>query len=291
MHNISLLCVSYNSSIFGAYATQDYEVTLSAYNSSSENLTWKKLENKDWPRIYATPWVPGYGDLQLIIDQFSFEIQVFQNWSYTIQSPTGRDCGWLAVRARNETINTIDVTQPGNGTFEPKPRQNSRFFVDADEMRDYDAGLPKVAWPAPQAIVANGSRILDDYLKICPDGGWLTPATGFHVTYARAKVNPYANRVQVAIPFLIVVILSNIAKVAGIYFAIQMQSTGHLITGGDAIASFLERPEPATKGKCTLNRPQLCSQAVYEANTPWRAIRRPILIVLGGARAWSTTTM
>jgi hypothetical protein len=252
-------------------------------------LTWKTLENKDWSRIYATSWVPGYSDLQLIVDQFSFEIQVLQNWSYTIQTPTGRECGWSAVRARNETLTTIDVTQLSGGTIVPNSSQSSRFFVDADELRDNEAALPKVAWPAPYAIAANGSRTLDDYLKICPDGGWLTPATAFHVAYARAKANPYANRVQVAIPFLAVVILSNIVKIFGIFFAIRMRASEHLMTGGDAIASFLERPEPETKNKCTLHRPQLCSLTYNGEVKPWRIVRKPTMIVLGGTRAWSTT--
>jgi hypothetical protein len=130
---------------------------------------------------------------------------------------------------------------------------------------------------------------LGDYLTICPNGGWLVPATAFHVIYARAKVNAYANRVQVAIPFLTIVILSNTVKIVGIYFAIRMQSSHHLITAGDAIASFLEHPEPGTKCKCTLRRSQLCSVTCHGVIKPWRIVRKPILVVLGGARAWSTT--
>jgi hypothetical protein len=285
----SLLEVSYNSSIFGAYAAQDYEVTFTSYNSTSENLTWKTFENKDWSRMYATSWVPGYSDLQLIIDQFSFEVQVLQNWSYSLQSPLGSECSWPAVWIHNESF-TMDVSHfRDNNTLQPKSSQKSRFVVDSFELQNNSTAFPEVKWPVPHPIKANDSITLDTYLKVCPDGGWLTPATAFHVQYARAKVNPYANRVQVAIPFFTIVIFSNIVKIVGIYFAIRMQSSEHLITVGDAISSFLEHPESRTEGKCTLNIPQLRSHSDQGAIKPWRIVRKPILIVLGGARVWSTT--
>jgi hypothetical protein len=294
---MSSLCVSYNSSIFGAYGAQDFEVTFAAHSSSSENLTWKKLENKAWPQIYATSWVSGYSDLQLIVDQFSFEIHMFQNWSYSLQLPTSSECGWSAVPLHNETLN-IDVTHSRDtDTIAPNPYQSFRFFVRSDEFLSNKTALPELAWPK-YTIKADGSLKLDDYFELCPDGGWLgppldgesrAPVTAFHVTYARAKVNRYGNRVQIATLFLTIVIFSNIVKIVGIYFAIRMRSSGHLITAGDAIASFLERPESSTKGKCTLTRPQLCSRNYYGTIKPWHVVQKASIVVLGGARAWSTT--
>jgi hypothetical protein len=294
---MSSLCVSYNSSIFGAYGAQDFEVTFAAHSSSSENLTWKKLEKKDWPQIYATSWVSGYSDLQLIVDQFSFEIHMFQNWSYSLQLPTSSECGWSAVPLHNETLN-IDVTHSRDtDTIAPNPYQSFRFFVRSDEFLSNKTALPELTWPK-YTIKADGSLKLDDYFELCPDGGWLgppldgelrAPVTAFHVTYARAKVNRYGNRVQIATLFLTIVIFSNIVKIVGIYFAIRMRSSGHLITAGDAIASFLERPESSTKGKCTLTRPQLCSCNYYGTIKPWQVVQKASIVVLGGARAWSTT--
>jgi hypothetical protein len=235
------------------------------------------------------PSVPGYSDIQLMVDQLSFEVQVFQNWSYSLEFPTSSECGWTAVPLHNETLNIDVIHFEKEGTVAPNPRQSSRFFVRSDEFLGNTTAFPEVKWPDPYLIKANNTVTLANYVKLCPDGGWVDPATAFHVTYARAKVNRYGNRVQISTLFLSIVIISNIVKIVGIYFAIRMRSSGHLITAGDAIASFLERPEPGSTGKCTLTKPQLCSQTYHGATEPWGIIKKPMIIVLGGARAWSTT--
>jgi hypothetical protein len=147
--DISLPPTSYNSSIFGAYAAQDYQVTFSAYKSYSENLTWEKLENKDWPQMYASSSAPGYSDLQVIVDQLSLEIEVHQNWSYSLQPPKTSECNWTAVPLHNETLNIEVVRFHNNGTMEPKAHQSSKFFVGTDEFLSNKTALPEIQWPVP----------------------------------------------------------------------------------------------------------------------------------------------
>jgi hypothetical protein len=97
--------------------------------------------------------------------------------------------------------------------------------------------------------------------------------------------------VQVAIPFLSIVIVSNIVKVLGIFFTIRLHSTGYIITMGDAVASFLQHPETITKDMCSLKKSELLSSSHKSPLKPWYVRRRWIISVLGGTRAWSVTVM
>jgi hypothetical protein len=73
--------LSYDSSVFEVITSQDYTVTIrpEAEEPSPQLSTWKTLNNEEWARIYSTPWVPGYGDLLLVVDKMSFDIVVQQN--------------------------------------------------------------------------------------------------------------------------------------------------------------------------------------------------------------------
>lgn len=53
--------------------------------------------------------------------------------------------------------------------------------------------------------------------------------------------------------FSIIVILSSVAKVACIVFVSQRERESRVLTVGDAIASFLSRPDPFTVGRCTFS--------------------------------------
>lgn len=257
------------------------------------NETWKKLENKDWSNLYATSWVPGFSDIHLIVDRVAFDVHVLQNWSYTLEVPNGTICGRPVSWLHNEslditfslwsTASTLDHDQ----RFDPR----SRFMVNITDYWNNIKTFPDLQWPSSYAVHENTSQTLANYFEVCLEDGWLLPTTAFHVQDAQAKVNPYANRVQVAIPFLSVVILSNIVKIASIWFTIRMQSSDYIFITGDAVATFFERPEPATEGKCTLTRPQLCDPRTKVKMRPWRIDRKVLIVVLGGARVWSAMTM
>jgi hypothetical protein len=130
-------------------------------------LTWKRLEDKDWSKIYGMPSVPGYSDIQLMVDQLSFEVQVFQNWSYSLEFPTSSECGWTAVPLHNETLNIDVIHFEKEGTVAPNPRQSSRFFVRSDEFLGNTTAFPEVKWPDPYLIKANNTVTLANYSLPC----------------------------------------------------------------------------------------------------------------------------
>lgn len=100
--------------------------------------------------------------------------------------------------------------------------------------------------------------------SFCPDSAWQLPGLGYHIEHARTKSIPSGSRVQVAVWFLVIVILCNISKVVGISMAIKMCSVAHVVTVGDAVASFLETPEEFTEGKCLAKTPKAVLASVTE---------------------------
>lgn len=223
----------------------------------------------------------------------SYQVQVTTDWQYSLHAPDpqANDCGWPAVWFGNESFNIAAKLTPNLTTMDPII-QTSRYVVPRDDYAvDTTGRYPTLEWPGPYKIQANSSDSLLSHLQICPDTGWLSSASAFHVQFGRAKKNPYANRVQIAIPFLSLVIASNLIKIACIFSAIKMLSPGHIITVGDAVATFLNQPDISTRGKCIQSKAQLCAPEKELSTTPWRQIQRPNFTVLGGKRVWSMAIM
>ncbi|KAH7071048.1 hypothetical protein FB567DRAFT_598307 [Paraphoma chrysanthemicola] len=277
----------YNSSVFEVFASQDFDITATSAVINETTLygsDWKMLNNKDWSRIYAAENISGYSDLHLMIDQVSFEIQVQQNWSYTLRLPTSvENCDWGSTSRQNETFN-IGVgfsTDPKVLQIRPIDR-TARFVASIDDFTANKTEFPGLTLPA----------ILPGKIgNICPGTGWLQAHPALYVKHARAKINNLANRVQVAIPFLCVVIACNFIKVIGIWLTIKTYSNEHLLTGGDAIASFLNTPEPTTAGRCTLTKSQRHRYGRESEVKPWTVKNKATLFVLGGARVWTATVI
>jgi hypothetical protein len=254
--------------------------------------TWKKLENTEWSNIYATSWVPGYSDIHLIIDRVSFDVEIARNWSYSLHASNGTTCGRPVSWLRNESLDLTFSLLPNATTLDPKQQSlHPRFMVNTTDFWDNGDEFPDLEWPSSYEVKANTSQTLRDHFELCPKDGWLRPTTAFHVQNAWAKVVPYANRVQVALPFLAIVIVSNMVKIIGIWFAIRMHSADHVITTGDAVATFLKKPELATQGKCTLAQPEICAPIGDAKPQPWQTKREFMINALGGARIWSATIM
>jgi hypothetical protein len=249
--------------------------------SERNESNWQHLTNKEWPQLYATDHVPGFSDLQLIVDKVSFEIRVNQNWTYSLFTPANQTCDWRPASKQNKTFDLVvefSTTQLNSIV----PQAQSRLIASIEELAGSPVEYPELVWPT---VLENRTW------TICPGTGWLQYHSAFHVLRARAKVNGLANRVQVAIPFLSVVIASNIVKVIGIYLTIKAYSVDQMLTGGDAVASFLTCPEPATVGRCTLTKSQRRKGGKNSGARPWIVKKKLTLFVLGGARIWTATSM
>ncbi|ODM16584.1 hypothetical protein SI65_08091 [Aspergillus cristatus] len=77
---------------------------------------------------------------------------------------------------------------------------------------------------------------------------------GYKVNYCLAEELPQTCTLEFSFPLVLVVIVANFFKVIVICATAFHLKCAPLLTAGDAVASFLKRPDEATKGKCLLSR-------------------------------------
>ena len=63
-------------------------------------------------------------------------------------------------------------------------------------------------------------------------------------------------KLEFSLAFALIVLACNIGKVCAIAFLLWKYRAPLLVTIGDAIASFLEEPDPTTKGRPSRQQPQ-----------------------------------
>jgi len=189
---------------------------MSSSDESAHNFTgWKTLDNNVWMSVYAKTSVQGYTDVLLIIDRVSFDIEIYPDWTYALRMPTRSDCDVSPSWLQNETIIMgFSHASDTNRTLTQVP--GPRVMVATTEFFENTDSFPRVAWPEAYSVKANSPQALPEQYQVCAGNGWLLPGVSLHVRDARAKLSPHINRVQVAIPFLGIVILVNIVKIFGI---------------------------------------------------------------------------
>ena len=75
---------------------------------------------------------------------------------------------------------------------------------------------------------------------------------GHRIEYCLSKVVPDHCKLLFSTYILAIVIIMNAAKTASMIWAFRSQKEATLVTIGDAVASFLDRPEELTKGRCLM---------------------------------------
>ncbi|KAF2741451.1 hypothetical protein EJ04DRAFT_480852 [Polyplosphaeria fusca] len=75
-----------------------------------------------------------------------------------------------------------------------------------------------------------------------------------HIVHGYAHISPKPTRIQINLPFLIIVIVCNAVKLVIMLGVLLFEQTEFLVTLGDAVASFLHLPDPKTKGLCMLQK-------------------------------------
>ena len=73
------------------------------------------------------------------------------------------------------------------------------------------------------------------------------------VEYCLSKPEEHRCKVRMSLPIMVTILFMNAAKAGCILFAL-LDGTTTLVTLGDAIASFLGRPDRYTRGYCTLSK-------------------------------------
>jgi hypothetical protein len=245
------------------------------------------MDNTKWPRTYSSSYVLGYGDLRLFLSNVSFEIQLHSNWSVSLGKQISGNCGWKTWDRENDITVGLPL-QLDLSTGTAKPFEDGTGFKTAFSLNSTNSSSrPRYEWP-PALFFNVGDPPSFQYL--CPDLKWLQQYP-FQVEYALAKPILYFSKVQFASPFLIVVIIANVMKTVAIFLTLRTCSSEHIITVGDAVASFLEIPEPRSEGKCLLDKSKFSWSKPNEIEIPWRCRKKSFFFVMGGKRIWTSVVL
>jgi hypothetical protein len=248
------------------------------------------MDNVKWLRTYSSPYVLGYGDLRLFLSNVSFEIQLHPNWSVSLGEQTYGACGWKTWdRETDITVGLPLRLHLSNGTAQPF--ENGTGYKTAFSLNSTDsASRPRYEWPPAHFLNVGDPPSNSSFQYLCPDSEWLQQYP-FQVEYGLARPIPYFSKVQFALPFFIVVIIANLMKTVAIFLTLRTCSPRHIITVGDAVASFLETPEPRSKGKCLLNKNNFSWSKSSEIENPWRYRTISFMFVIGGKRTWTSLVL
>lgn len=140
----------------------------------------------------------------------------------------------------------------------------------------------------------------DSYANEFPSNGWRCASrkvdpcdinNEFEVPKDRTKWSPYGNlvrycmveqveelcRLQFSLPIAIAVITANFIKLVCIDLTlVKYKKHAALVTLGDAIASFLEHPDPKTVGRCLYSRRLM--EAEWNSNHHTKSFKRRVKI-------------
>lgn len=216
----------------------------------------RQLSNTQWQSLYNTQYVPGAGDLFLIVDMISFNITfdvTNRTWNFQTHNLTNIEIanpldGTHWNFHQNETWINVPVRIDSSGNFQIEAYPPQKAFVD---INDYNSSLPNVVWPKPITINASSTVTWKQALTLSPDN-WNNDS--LHISYAYSKPVKNGAMVQIALPFMVIVVICNAVKVLVIYFTIRETFTSSLLTQGDAIESFLRTPDISTVGKCMMDK-------------------------------------
>ncbi|KAH6612515.1 hypothetical protein C7974DRAFT_418464 [Boeremia exigua] len=113
-----------------------------------------------------------------------------------------------------------------------------------------------------------------------------------HIVEGWATRGKYQSRIQISLPFMIVVVAFNFFKLVIMVGVLTMDSSEYLVTLGDAAASYLEHPEDFTKEKSILELDKMLSS--FESHSTiasrcfsWQPRRRRYCSSIGYDKTWS----
>lgn len=84
-----------------------------------------------------------------------------------------------------------------------------------------------------------------------------------HVTHSFARIVESQSRIQLSLYFMVVVIIFNFIKLFIMLWVLINDDSEYIVTLGDAVASFLEYPDPTTNSMCMLGKEEMLWKIGY----------------------------
>jgi hypothetical protein len=289
---LPLTSYSYNSALFEVTMGQDYYVDfVPASNDTLIDSLFSRttnMTNREWKKIYDTQFVPNAGNVHLVVDEISYGIVYNMNftWDYAKPNATAMTNDWSVLNPGEEPGAVANVMLGPNGTFDVSWPQ-SRRLVKKVSTYELHKSLPRIKWPESILVKPSLTKSIlsvPSLSGINETSGWLAKEP-LHIAYALVEPISNSSSVQIGLFFMIIVIASNVAKFVAILLTLRDPLSSRLVTTGDAIASFLARPDLATVGMCNLESQEIIKQLRRPQNVQsapkWRGRRLFILAAIG----------
>lgn len=181
-------------------------------------------------KVYSNQYISEVGDLLLVQDEV-----VWHN-------PTHWTTEWM------------------NATFYTWARVNYTYSTtDALPFASSPSAYPSNGWRCPSRNVTNCDT--SNQAEV-PDASQWAPYGG-RVKYCLVEKVDENCKLQFSLIIALAVLVCNAVKLLCMVFILWRCEGKYLVTLGDAIASFLEEPDPETKGRC------LHTDEIFEHEWQW----------------------
>ena len=223
----------YNSAVYESLTANEYNLWTALEPSSSWNSSdaasaklvqlaqaneLERLESKACIQAYGRDFVSDRRDLVLIVSNLSAPL-FLRSTQYPLDDPYN----WIC---------TAEKFQPENLYFTPCDLNPVIANVDRWTYNPYPYGV----------TVANNTTTYIEY------------GTNTHIEYCYSQRTTEHCQLQFSIKIMVVVIIANFLKLLCMSYTVWSHKIPTLVTVGDAISSFLQEPDPATVGRCTLSK-------------------------------------
>lgn len=215
---------------------QEYYIRFGRSDDADFNKQFEKLENDTLTSVlreYDYKYVPGHRDLYLLVDAVSLPVVwnhangAFQQ--YNANASTGIDGRYDVINLSAEMYDDLTTKSPG---------------------------IPPIDWSLSMLVKPVSDQTWRSFISADQQGWVMTNmdvtglGVGYHVLTAAGDQADDGSKVQIALPFMAVVVASNLAKVIAMWYVLRRMNRDVLVTTGDAIQSFLQRPDTHTIGHC-----------------------------------------
>ncbi|KAF5717248.1 hypothetical protein FMUND_5903 [Fusarium mundagurra] len=217
------------------------------------------LDEESWERVEFQDCMQRYNDLEVLMLNHRHVVMVMSNQNNTPSSQWTR----------------ANVVKENNGWYD-FDAQNSLWFAGQYQRLRDSRGLITNS--------TNNNTVPGYYMQLDPDTGVIhMNETKYKPAFQAMKVDYCLSerfnapcRLSIANPLLLIVCIMCITKCLLCAYTLKVRSWSTqdpLMTVGDAISSFIAKPDTCTKGMCTLN-----AEDLHMKLDPDRA--------LGSSRAW-----
>lgn len=208
---------------------------------------------QDFTRIYNTKYIPDYGDIYITFDAiaFSLAIPASKEGAFSLENTFGHlssdnillESSWVPVELK-ELNNLAKLELLPNFTFPTK------LYVDTDN----------ITFP----LTLSDDEMELEFIKASHwtsrrfrENETITDVPPFRVSKVRATKLDDGSKVQIIFWYMAIVITCNILKLAMMWSLWRNSHEERFTTVGDAVQSFLERPDRSTIGLCLMERRSL----------------------------------